>query len=157
MVQKYKSINKGDLYTSTTLQAVGNEIAQTNNRVVSEFLKLDKWILTDTNLFVSVNNTNLTNSDFDFDAGDRWQIQPLADTKTGSVTFGNATVGLADTSTGVVTNLINGSTSFDTANYIQMVYLGNGQLVSALNKEIMRDESILRNITTKLPEDVSVV
>ena len=46
---------------------------------------------------------------------------------------------------------------FDTANYIQMVYLGNGQLVSALNKEIMRDESILRNITTKLPEDVSVV
>ena len=43
---------------------------------------------------------------------------------------------------------------FDTANYIQMVYLGNGQLVSALNKEIMRDESILRNITTKLPEDI---
>ena len=46
---------------------------------------------------------------------------------------------------------------FDTANYIQMVYLGNGKLVSALNKEIMRDETILRNLTTKLPEDVSVV
>ena len=41
---------------------------------------------------------------------------------------------------------------FESANYIQMVYLGNGKLVTALNKEIKRDESILRNITTKLPE-----
>jgi len=45
---------------------------------------------------------------------------------------------------------------FDTANYIQMVYLGNGKLVNALNKEIMRDESILRNMTTKLPEDINL-
>ena len=43
---------------------------------------------------------------------------------------------------------------FESANYIQMVYLGNGKLVTALNKEIKRDESILRNITTKLPEEV---
>ena len=42
---------------------------------------------------------------------------------------------------------------FETANYIQMVYLGNGKLVTALNKEIKRDEAILRNITTRLPED----
>ena len=69
------------------------------------------------NITVSVANSIVASSNYDYDAGDRWQIQPLADTKTGSVTFGNATVGLADTSTGVVTNLINGSTSFDTANY----------------------------------------
>ena len=43
---------------------------------------------------------------------------------------------------------------FESANYIQMIYLGNGTLVTALNKEIKRDESILRNITTRLPEDV---
>jgi small subunit ribosomal protein S6 len=43
---------------------------------------------------------------------------------------------------------------FDTANYIQMVYLGNGKLVTALNKEIMRDEAVIRNMTTKLPEDI---
>ena len=43
---------------------------------------------------------------------------------------------------------------FESANYIQMVYLGNGTLVNALNKEIKRDESVLRNITTRLPEDI---
>ena len=43
---------------------------------------------------------------------------------------------------------------FDTANYIQMVYLGNGKVVTELNKEIKRDEAILRNITTRLPEDI---
>jgi small subunit ribosomal protein S6 len=43
---------------------------------------------------------------------------------------------------------------FESANYIQMVYLGNGKIVSSLNKEIKRDEAILRNITTRLPEDV---
>ena len=42
---------------------------------------------------------------------------------------------------------------FESANYIQMVYLGNGKLVTALNQEIKRDESILRNITTRLPEE----
>lgn len=40
----------------------------------------------------------------------------------------------------------------ENANYIQMIYLGNGNLVSALNTEIGRDESIIRNITTRLPE-----
>ena len=43
---------------------------------------------------------------------------------------------------------------FENANYIQMVYLGNGKLINALNKEIKRDESVLRNITTRLPEKV---
>lgn len=43
---------------------------------------------------------------------------------------------------------------FESANYIQMVYLGNGNLVKALNKEIKRDESVLRNITTRLPEEI---
>ena len=41
---------------------------------------------------------------------------------------------------------------FETANYIQMFYLGNGDLVNSLNKEIQRDENILRHVTTKLPE-----
>jgi len=41
---------------------------------------------------------------------------------------------------------------FDTANYIQMVFLGNGHLITSLHKAIMRDENILRNITTKLPQ-----
>ena len=40
---------------------------------------------------------------------------------------------------------------FETANYIQMFYLGNGDLVKIFNKEIQRDEKILRHITTKLP------
>ena len=65
LIKKYKSINKADLYTSTTPQEVANEMAQTDNRVVSEFEKLDKWILTDTNLFVSVNNTNESISESD--------------------------------------------------------------------------------------------
>ena len=43
---------------------------------------------------------------------------------------------------------------FECANYIQMIYLGNGKLINALNKEIKRDESVLRNITTRLPEKV---
>ena len=41
---------------------------------------------------------------------------------------------------------------FETANYIQMFYLGNGELVSTLNKRIQRDENVLRHITTKLSE-----
>ena len=44
---------------------------------------------------------------------------------------------------------------FESANYIQMVYLGNGNLVANLNKEIKRDEGILRNITTRLPEELN--
>jgi ribosomal protein S6 len=43
---------------------------------------------------------------------------------------------------------------FDNAIYIQMYYLGNGQLVNALNKEFSRDESILRNITTKFHKTI---
>lgn len=43
--------------------------------------------------------------------------------------------------------------NFDTAMYIQMIYLGNGELIKQLNVEIQRDESILRSITTKLMEE----
>ena len=45
---------------------------------------------------------------------------------------------------------------FLTANYIQMFYLGNGELVNSLNKEIQRDENVIRHITTKtiLPESL---
>jgi ribosomal protein S6 len=44
---------------------------------------------------------------------------------------------------------------FQTANYIQMFYLGNGELVNIFNKEVKRDTSILRTLTTKL-EDTAV-
>ena len=40
--------------------------------------------------------------------------------------------------------------NFDTAMYIQMIYLGNGQVIKQLDTEIQRDESILRSVTTKL-------
>ena len=43
---------------------------------------------------------------------------------------------------------------FERANYIQMIYLGNGATVNILNKEIKRDESILRNVTTRVTEDI---
>ena len=39
---------------------------------------------------------------------------------------------------------------FETANYIQMLYLGNGKLVNSLNKEIRRDENVIRDITTRM-------
>jgi ribosomal protein S6 len=39
---------------------------------------------------------------------------------------------------------------FESANYIEMVYSGNGKLVTLLNKEIKRDEDVIRNITIKL-------
>lgn len=39
---------------------------------------------------------------------------------------------------------------FDVANSIQIVFLGNGELVKQLNVELQRDEVILRYITTKL-------
>jgi ribosomal protein S6 len=44
---------------------------------------------------------------------------------------------------------------FDTANYIQMIFLGNGSVITSLQKAIMRDENILRNITTRLPQGES--
>lgn len=42
--------------------------------------------------------------------------------------------------------------NFDTAMYIQVIYLGNGELIRSLDVEIQRDESILRSVTTKLLE-----
>ena len=42
---------------------------------------------------------------------------------------------------------------FDTASYIQFVYVGNGDLIKQLNVEIQRDEFILRAITTKLVDE----
>ena len=42
---------------------------------------------------------------------------------------------------------------FDTASYVQIVYLGNGELIKQLNTEIQRDELILRAVTTKLAEE----
>ena len=39
---------------------------------------------------------------------------------------------------------------YDTAHYVQMVYVGNGGLVTNLSTEMRRDESILRTVTTKL-------
>tara|TARA_B100000780_G_scaffold238654_1_gene180148 strand:- start:188 stop:496 length:309 start_codon:yes stop_codon:yes gene_type:complete len=41
---------------------------------------------------------------------------------------------------------------FEAANFIQMVFLGNGQLVDLLNSTIRRDERVLRHIVTKLNE-----
>ena len=38
------------------------------------------------------------------------------------------------------------------ANYIQMVYVGNNKLVNLMNQEMNRDEDILRHFTTKLVE-----
>ncbi len=40
--------------------------------------------------------------------------------------------------------------NFEAANFIQMVFLGNGQLVDLLNRTIRRDERVLRHIVTKL-------
>ena len=38
------------------------------------------------------------------------------------------------------------------ANYIQMVYVGNNKLINLINQEMNRDEDILRHFTTKLVE-----
>ena len=38
------------------------------------------------------------------------------------------------------------------ANYIQMVYVGNNTLVNLMNQEMNRDEDVLRHFTTKLVE-----
>jgi len=38
------------------------------------------------------------------------------------------------------------------ANYIQMVYVGNNTLVNLINQEMNRDEDVLRHFTTKLVE-----
>ena len=39
---------------------------------------------------------------------------------------------------------------FETANYIQMIYVGNKQLIDSLDITIRRDESILRHLTKKV-------
>ena len=38
------------------------------------------------------------------------------------------------------------------ANYIQMLYVGNNKLINLINQEMNRDEDILRHFTTKLVE-----
>ena len=38
------------------------------------------------------------------------------------------------------------------ANYIQMVYVGNNKIIESINQEMNRDEQILRHFTTKLIE-----
>ena len=40
----------------------------------------------------------------------------------------------------------------DIATSVQIIYLGNDTLTKQLNTEIKRDESILRNLTTKLKD-----
>ena len=42
---------------------------------------------------------------------------------------------------------------FDTAMYVQIVYLGNGELIKQLNVELQRDEFLLRTITTRLMDE----
>jgi len=42
---------------------------------------------------------------------------------------------------------------FDMATYVQIVYLGNGDLINQLNVELQRDESVLRTVTTRLLDD----
>ena len=39
---------------------------------------------------------------------------------------------------------------FETANYIQMVYVGNKKLINSLDVTISRDDSILCHLTTKV-------
>lgn len=39
---------------------------------------------------------------------------------------------------------------FETANYIQMIYVGNQKLIQNLEVVINRDESVLRHITTRV-------
>ena len=46
---------------------------------------------------------------------------------------------------------------YETANYIQMIYIGNQTLIKNLDMEIHRDDSILRHLTTKLPELTNVL
>ena len=46
---------------------------------------------------------------------------------------------------------------YETANYIQMIYVGNQTLIKNLDMEIQRDEGVLRHLTTKLPELTNVL
>ena len=41
---------------------------------------------------------------------------------------------------------------FETATSVQIVYLGNNNLINQISTEIQRDESVLRGVTTKLKD-----
>ncbi len=45
---------------------------------------------------------------------------------------------------------------FETANFIQMVYVGNGNLLKVLTKEILRDTRVLRHLITKMPSSFEI-
>ena len=38
---------------------------------------------------------------------------------------------------------------FESANFVQLLCLGNGSLIKVFNSEVGRDESVLRHIVTK--------
>ena len=42
--------------------------------------------------------------------------------------------------------------NFDSATPVQIVYLGNDELIRQINTEIQRDELVLRGLTTKLTD-----
>jgi len=44
----------------------------------------------------------------------------------------------------------------ETANYIQMLCVGNGKLIQKLDSALARDETVLRYITTKLNEPLEI-
>ena len=45
------------------------------------------------------------------------------------------------------------SATFETATSVQMIFLGNGELLKQIQKEILRDISVLRAIATKLKDE----
>ena len=45
---------------------------------------------------------------------------------------------------------------FETANFIQMLYVGNGNLLKVLTKEILRDTRVLRHLITKIPSSFEI-
>ena len=45
---------------------------------------------------------------------------------------------------------------FETANFIQMLYVGNGNLLKVLTKEILRDARVLRHLITKMPSSFEI-
>ena len=45
---------------------------------------------------------------------------------------------------------------FEAANFIQMVFLGNGKLLDSFTSTLRRDELVLRHLITKLKEPLTV-
>ena len=45
---------------------------------------------------------------------------------------------------------------FEAANFIQMVFLGNGKLIDSFTSLLRRDELVLRQLITKLNEPLKV-